>query len=236
MEKYYFIHLCINTLLKTFDMLEKNKVHALPTEKADKLFLYGNKEWYYSNQEGRSKHEAYIGHHLYFTSDEEIKEDDWCICIGVHERNSAPESCGIYVNPLRQRGANDNCTECRKIVATTNPELWSKTTFNMIGGGVRTQTESTDIHKIPTNFIKAFVREQGIWEVMLEKEVVKSKIWTERDGWKYKLNSQGAVVVHPIKEKVYTKAQVIYFANYIQANAYLKHNVAELLNVFTFPK
>jgi hypothetical protein len=210
-------------------MLEKAKVHALPTTDTghNPIMLYGNKEatkWWITPRSGQA-------YHLYFTSDKEIKTDDWYLA---------------YDNTLCRRYASKTVEGDRKIVATTNPELWSKTTFNMIGGGVRTQTESTGIHKIPTDFIEAFVREQGIWEVMLE---VEQNILTEpttHDGnltskiigmsKKYKLNSQGAVVVYPIKEKVYTKAQVIYFANYIQANAYLKHNVAELLNVFTFPK
>jgi hypothetical protein len=167
-------------------MLEKAKVHALPTEKA-KLVRFKSGNWFYSKDFLEANSELQP-HHLYFTSDEEIKEGDWVI---------SPDEL-IY----QAKGQSSNDGYFRKIVATTNPGLRydANREFHI------------NIYPISPDFIEAFVREQGIWEVMLEKEEVynyssygiRHRI---NPTHQYKLNSQGAVVVHKVKEKVYTREE-----------------------------
>ena len=73
------------------------------------------------------------------------------------------------------------------------------------------------IPKIPLDFVEAFVKEKGIWEVQLEVE--KGKYYEYSDGTggtsggfhsdTLKLNSRGAVIVHKVKEKLYTRLELL---------------------------
>lgn len=79
----------------------------------------------------------YINQHLYILSDEEIKEGEWCF--EVHNGKSlAPSNTPKFKDKIGNiwwlRKMNMNCTagdmECKKIIATTDLNLWNKCRIN----------------------------------------------------------------------------------------------------------
>lgn len=178
-------------------MRRKHKVIALPTEDASKLHLQKDtKEWLYYSTGEHKGNSVILPHHLYITSDEEIKEGDWYILkIGNDESQ-----------PLRR-------TDCesvfrgdkKRIVATTNPELWTKTPIESTSGHFLNQP----LPKIPTDFIEVFAREQGIWEV--ELEIDNHLPDTDGDFGKPKLRPNGTVIIHPVQEKKFTMKEMVDF-------------------------
>jgi hypothetical protein len=64
---------------------------------------------------------AWSSQHLYFTSNEVIKEDDCVFCYSIHMNNPShpPDR---YINPIRKWNRG-NCTACKKIIASTDPSL-----------------------------------------------------------------------------------------------------------------
>ena len=189
-------------------MLEKAQVHMLPTKPST-----------YTNTQGMlvkcTKEQPRIGEepvkvgtitisknwsfgvlkywepqYLYFTTDEEIKKDEWIF----------NEKYGIS----KCQGQNMLVAHDRKIAATTNPELWE----SHPGECIRCIVTG----KIPLDFVEAYVKSQGsIKEVMLECEEGGEFY---RDGYnqrhpdRLKLRSNGSVIVHPVKEELYTLQQI----------------------------
>jgi hypothetical protein len=161
--------------------------------------------------------------YLYFTIDEEIKGDDWCLYqdeedIFIGRMGIAPKEAPLLTN---DEGTFLVCDEdsknLKKIVATTNPDLWITKKFSHYSQDLMKvavyKDVSTGIAKIPTDFIEAYVREQGkITEVMLEYEY-------SREGFPYtpvfcsperlKLRSNGEVIWSPVKERSFTYSEVI---------------------------
>jgi len=91
--------------------------------------------------------------HLYFTSDEEIKEGDWFL--------------DEYSN-IRKSSIETRCQGDKKIVACTNPDLWH-TYANVL---VRDYDPSKLLAKIPDSYTQAHISDYNadtpIKEVMLE--------------------------------------------------------------------
>lgn len=170
-------------------MKRKANVVMLPTEKASLLALNKGKLFLSESKLDYIKDSA-LGtepQHLYFTTDEEIKEGDWVY-------DPAYNRVAKYLNRLQGGNCSDHC---KKIVATTDPELWRKPAVDIRKTGSLYSLDGVD--KIPTDFIEAYVREQGkITEVMLEYEVAPP---SERYGKAIdvlKLRPNGTVIVHPI--------------------------------------
>jgi hypothetical protein len=205
-------------------MKENYKVHALPTDKATQLRL-DDGEWVLGTNKLCQNTINYQYNHLYITSDEKPKFGDKVIADGgVWEFRPQPIPLPYWGNP----------DTCRKIVVTTNKDLW--------GDGIKiTQPYGTvsfrnyDVAKIPEDFIQAFVREQGIWEVELEMEeicnncggincihaICRSQI-AKCKGITYrpKLRSNGTVIIHPVKreidwEQVFDDAQSMHLQEFI---------------------
>jgi hypothetical protein len=95
-------------------------------------------------------------HHLYLTSDEDIKEGDWYLykmgefwelmqCMD----NEEAERCNTHHLIARH---------CRKIVATTNPDLWEFDESKFIANS---PTFIKGVAKIPQSLIEYFVEKQG---------------------------------------------------------------------------
>lgn len=191
-------------------------------------------------------------HHLYFTTDEEIKESDWVIYMYT---NSLMKATRVnkdenYIFTVTDTGRGDlSLNQCRKIVATTNPDLnnicnnCGKDRGNMLGGSCDNCFKyhtSPLIAKIPTDFIEAYVKAQGsIKEVMLEYKSEYQPYWEHGEFHKnadkltLKLNSDGTVIWHPIEEsKVFTRQQVIdiltaYEGKEDRARAFMDKNYPE---------
>jgi ligand-binding SRPBCC domain-containing protein len=154
-------------------------------------------------------------YHLYFTTDEEIKEGDWYIS------NQAPRLC-VEVRkgnkyPYGHRGIDgemvyDFHTWKTKIVATTNPDLWEKKIrMNAAMTDYNTRTV-VDIPKIPTSFLEAYAQAEGkITEVMLEYDEIGEEIDEEENVThihRLKLRNNGTVIIHRVQQKLYTRDEV----------------------------
>jgi len=100
--------------------------------------------------------------HLYFTSDEDIKEGDWCIDIEVDR---------VF------KAKFDNQHNYTKIIASTDPKL-----SKLIAGGGEGNAGIWEIYpQIPQSFIEEYCKQGGVDEVELEYE------WEE--GNKFELDN-----------------------------------------------
>ncbi len=145
-------------------MFKKCKVVMLPTnEKANALWWSGHK-LYVKGPEDPSRGEL---NHLYFLSDEEIKEGDWVYCL----REGFEPVLKQKVNPI---GVN-NDKMFKKIIATTDTSLG-----NPYSGDKDAEKSSLyELYSLPQpsqSFIEKFVEEYNkgnvITEVMVEYEEI----------------------------------------------------------------
>ena len=201
------------------------QVHMLPTEKGSHIVKYsppakGQKGLEYFDRIAY----ALINMELYFTSDEEIKEEDWYMHSGEMIFRADPKfDEGNNPNNSNPRVTDHN----KKIVATTNPELWHH-------GDMMICLKTP---KIPLSFVKEYVEKQGnIKKVKLEYidngyEVDMGGVGGEDIGWmpkiELKLDSQGCVIVSPIEEKidweqVFENAQSMHLQEFINYYKHLK--------------
>lgn len=135
-------------------MKQTNQVYLIPTDKGSNIGINNERNppiLYYT------KHRAvhYEAQHLYFTDDSVIKEGE--------------QRLHINSGAIRKAVAYDikhwNKNYCRKITATTNPELWLMAAKSGSKGPIY------NIAKIPTSFIKYYIK-NPIKEVELEYEEV----------------------------------------------------------------
>lgn len=215
----------------------KAKVHILPADKilittparceerertiikADKsgraYIMVGREDWYYGLQE------VYTPQHLYFTTDEEIKEGDY-----FYHANTGISQC-IKTSEdsiFSSKGAHIK-SACEKIAATTNPELWDtykEQPFRQIGN-------KTGVFKINISFIEAYIKAYNegkpITKVLLEqicltcenKGTIHNGLFdvdcpncyykNHNKQLNFKLKSNGSVIIHPVKERMYTREE-----------------------------
>jgi hypothetical protein len=199
-------------------MKKKLQVHALPTEKASPLIYNNNsKGWFIGKGlKGNGVLAKYrmgncTNYHIYFTSDEEIK--DWYI----YQKTVAQVTPKALKTLLNHPTISPPWKEGRKIVATTNPDLWRNTYIDQRG---RTQPDLKNIliPKIPTDFIKVFVEAQGkITEVMLEYnepyqnckygcDIIQATECTKQGcGYSLELNPDSTVIWSLAEERMYTR-------------------------------
>ncbi len=195
------------------------QVHSIATEKQS--YLYYQKQpksqWLYNVRETVAKTDNTLPYFLYHTTDEQIKEGDWFYRI---ETNTIHQCTKSYGHGLIESSYHSNSTvggrpwnkkECRKIVATTNPDLWYKEKkksdmyIKLEGEQIRTIL----IPKIPTSFIEYFVKEQGkVESVVLEMKEIYDESQPHNikvAGYELKLTPSGEVIWHPA-ENVHEKS------------------------------
>lgn len=165
-----------------------------------------------------------IPQHLYLTTDEEIKAKDWIIHTGqglckVYKISESSENDLVISLPdgtfpfiSRRNG--------RKIVATTNPELWGNPRSSVDGE----YKSGEGVGKIPSSFIEEYAK-NPVTEVLLE--VIKEHqhgcgtFYSHKTnhfnncGPKctfnnpiLKLSSEGVVIIVPKQQKIYTREEV----------------------------
>lgn len=180
-------------------MKQKVQVHALPTDKADiNCIVLHEDKWYTIHN--LPVIEVRNPHHLYFTTDEEIKDGDWVLQEAKHYGEDAQDR--VYQVVLSNHYQ-------RKIVATTNPDLYFQPTE------MKTWSDDSP-NRIPQDFIQYFVEKQGnVKEVMLEYEQLCHQtgqpcgfpcngIENCKKSIYLKFNSDGSVIWSPVEERKYT--------------------------------
>ena len=127
---------------------------------------------------------GYKLHHLYFTSDDEIKEGDWWVNIVnkyIHQRK--------YSDRFHQENKQVK-RDCKKIIATTNPEL--ERSINKALGVTQL------LSQIPQSFIEFYVK-NPVETVELEYEVIPIVIQDYADSPSQPLPEMRRDEVHKLK-------------------------------------
>lgn len=222
--------------------LKKHQVHLVPTDDGNPVnvpfVLLPQKNQLHRHAAG-GEFRKYIqlgfkGQHLYFTSDEEIKEGDWFLNLSLMDEFQTPYKCETRQDALH---INKDKSVWRKIVATTNPELWNKCPSC---GGLNDHFEhcpriskgipENNIAKIDIPFIEAYIRAYNdgkpITEVMLEFDEADERcvgsacyclgVKDKSNCGNYrlirkaglKLKHNGSVIVRPVKERMYTRDEL----------------------------
>jgi hypothetical protein len=222
-------------------MKKKAQVHLLPTDKASKILLCHNDYLQFDEDYGKNYVKNCIEFkNLFFTTDEEIKEGDWIS--GDNEIIMADDSWSDEEN-------NGVVNEWRKIAATTNPDLWNQHIDCPSGKYSHDEphwmyddTSKPVVGKIGYDFIQAYIKahneQKPITEIMLEYEMVRnigsiivamSPLNTELNSDmsvyynSLKLRSNGTVIIHPAKERMFTKKDLeLAFAEGVNAGVLIK--------------
>lgn len=150
--------------------------------------------------------------HLYFTSDEQGKDGDWVLAWGGDEVDGE-----LPAYPPKLLPFSSDIHGYRKIVATTNKELWDKEVRGQeyLGGGqyARTFNIIKGVAKIDTQYIEEYIK-------LYNEGKAPTKVWLEQScleikgtlGSDYlcdlKLKPDGSVIVVKEEEKLYTRSEV----------------------------
>lgn len=197
------------------ELIEKNgkyyqelEVVMLPTEKCeDAFYLQNGKLKYhkgYLTQEYLKDSLNAKSFHVYFLSNEEIKENDWYFLI--------PES-KIKQFKLINYSLRNNSREWKKIVAATDNNL-----IIDVNEGDDLEPISLSLPNIPIDFIQSFTDSYNkgnvITNVLVEvntKSVLSTgyeALGFVKDFKSYKIKN-GAIIIEKLEEKTYTESQVI---------------------------
>jgi hypothetical protein len=202
---------------------QKAQVHLLPAQNTSTL--YKGQIWTHSNGGIKSVRiwkspdthvvdEELRGYcvpqHLYFTTDEEIKEGDWIM------RAFDKAILRDNVNSDNRKGE-----KFWKIVASDDGNLWTVHSLHTFKNPRTEQVfdlplySSEGVSKIDDSFIEAYIeayrRGKSIEEVLLVTESVRhsSGLYYDSMQEKLKLRGNGTVIIKPITERTYHKEQVI---------------------------
>ncbi len=210
-------------------MKKKCQVVMLPTEKAiknvnDIVLSRYNELHLVSKNDSSSYNKTTTQQYLHILSDEEVKEDDWCILnSGKYINIVCKNKHGIIGSVIGSK--EFIATHCKKIIATTNPEL----TINIKVNG---HTDGTNyfLPQIPQHFIESYIKEYNdgnpIKEVMIEYEEITNKDFNRNDGVKIsnptylkrlKLNPDNTIIISLIEDiplsvtkvRLYTKQEAL---------------------------
>jgi len=142
-----------------------------------------------------------IPQHLYFLYDEEIKEDDWCLI-----DNNVGISTGYQILKCDKSDSKNGwyyfgdmkTGRCKKIIATTNPEL------NWIKDKYKIQAPLENLPRPSDKFIQKFIEEYNkgniITEVMVEYEEYKIKGFAGGEGFQLKIAPDNTITIHPVEK------------------------------------
>ena len=167
------------------------KVHMLPTEDGV-IFLNRATGTLVTSIPNVAK-KLYPAQHLYITTDEEIKEGDWYLMNMKYPTQSASGEV--------EKGNYDNC---RKIIATTDPRLYTTCTCALKDShGI----ECGPLPQIPQSFIEDYCKAGGIDKVMVEYEEW-TTMYRGMANYKLKTDSNNCIIIHPVEEKVYSREEV----------------------------
>lgn len=219
---------------------KKKKVIMLPTENESKMMLNTRHDvlWtvteFLLNQIKRFPGDFKF-QHLYIINDEEIKEGDWFNatnkllgegvfqCTGINKEGHAISSQNYF-------------PDAKKIIATTDKSL-----IKYIPGARRglkgPASLSFNMSEIGDSYTEEYCK-NPVDEVLLEYEVdVLSTKLANLDnhvkGWdmylpenavhRLKVNSNNEVIIHPVKERVYSREEMIHAITYTHGEAFYKH-------------
>jgi hypothetical protein len=199
-------------------MKRKAQVVMLPTDKVSDIFNVNKHKLVYVPSDDTEYTQVFNDRfqHLYFTTDDKIKDGDWCLFfwdglngnlrqIGSEPQRYFPENGHTFNRNLR------------KIIATTDPELTGITKEWEEFEGDWHKSNKLGLPQPSKAFIDKYCKEGGIDEVEVEYE--RSTIGGHgmtldgEFGFIYdnpKVDSHNTITIHPIKDS-YSKEELIQF-------------------------
>jgi len=201
------------------------KVYMLPTE-----IKGGQGHTLWTNESGQLLHTKTSsnhlqGQHLYFTTDEEIREGDWVywedpegLTSDINQVISIDEEM-IFLSHPEHSETEALPSECRKIIASDDPKL--KIITGIVGSGT-----GVPLPQPSQAFIKAYCEQGGIDEVDVEYECLTSTHTTIVDYSKEPIETEAlsepkciesrlkvdpihnTITTHLIEEKMYSREEV----------------------------
>lgn len=193
--------------------MEKRKVKVimLPTEDKTNIGINTDNDLIYSNHKLTTFHSNVIMQHLYITTDDEIKEDDWFYCYNT----------GLIYRVTKHSDLKRiNKSECVKIIATTDNSLIIEYQLHSI-----TNKETIiNLPQIPQLFLKEYCEKKGIDEVLVDFNTVvensygETHVLTGKESKSYlktcntissnpDISFDNTITIHPIKDS-WTKEEV----------------------------
>jgi len=176
-------------------MKQKVNVSSLPSEDKTNLCIIGDKIIFLKKASYNLSHIE--NHHLYFTSNEDIRKGNWCL--------SFKDSLGIQtegfmrkLNPFKSIKNMVGSEYRGKIIATTDNKLMHLSNNGRVG---------YPLPQIPQSFVEEYCEQGGIDNVELEMEFTEPIQRVDNEGEKWeeypfdlKLTPNNEVIVHLIKE------------------------------------
>jgi hypothetical protein len=96
-------------------------IHLLPTSQPSRLFIINGKLYYYHKpQQGDGVNE--INQNIYITSNEEIKEGDWCYQVELND-NKVDKCYDVTLYHTWTNNGVDKTRKFKKIILTTDQDL-----------------------------------------------------------------------------------------------------------------
>lgn len=190
-------------------MKKKLMLPAVATDKKSSLYKTYQGTWNTNLTEldKRSNYTDVNYHHLYLTSNEEIKEGDWRINLETNHIDQTSKDSAEVLKLIPK-----DKSPFGKIVATTNPELWSRVDPDPNWKDDGRNGHIPWIPKIPDSLIQYFVEMQGnVKEVMVEYEdgvEYNTRHRVTETVNKLKLNSDGTIIWSKVEQKMYTREEV----------------------------
>jgi len=186
-------------------MKNRAKVHLLPTnDERAVIGLTADEKtlWFAHSGVGNS----YGNRHLYITTDDEIKEGDWCLFFWDGTKDGELGQVGSEPQQYLPSKGHTLNRNLRKIIATTDPKLRSD---SLIEDPARPEDNlliRKGIPKIPQSFIESYCK-NPVDNVMVEYGLFHDGNFKDDDEThafkairKPRVNSHNEIIIHPVKD------------------------------------
>ncbi len=149
------------------EQFKRAQVIMLPTKEKSNTIKVNNTLLYYKEKDNPVLG-CYQPQHLYIISDEEIREGDWVLCLD--ETDSTVMNWNIN-QCIFKHIKGGNCTQCKKIIATTDTSLTIKHKYS-------SYLRDWNLPQSSQQFIEKFIEEYNkgniITNVLVEYETLKT--------------------------------------------------------------
>lgn len=199
----------------------------LPTNEAGVAVIRADKP-YVLMDEKHSPYKAYKDskehqyQHIYITSPTEKIKEGWAIW--------RDDFVYLKDGKLANTTVHPKVGDIQKIIATTNSALTQQDDE---------YTASKNLAKIPQAFIEAYIKAYNegkpITEVLLEMEQHWEKVndkWPKYQQFRVKTRQDNTVITHPVKERVFTKSEVLSILQFSKKNYFKDKKVEFILSEF----
>ena len=211
-------------------MKKRAKAHLLPTDKAENCIIkhgeaLGHIKGSHSQQYLKSHNES--SHHLYITTEDEIKEGDWCLFFWDGMKDGELGQVGSEPQQYLPSKGHTLNRNLRKIIATTDPKLHSTRLKDCPVNPEDNMVSVRGVSKHSKEFIEEYCKAGGIDEVDVEYGLFHDGNFKDDDEThafkatrKPRVTSNNEIIIHSIEEKMYNREEVVQlFRDYQNAKA-----------------